>query len=218
MKSVILVAILVAAFVAFGACDGEGANNMSSDTFSQAPFRIVDDGTENDLSITSQAIANLTNSLKTARNTTISASNSADEEFIKSLTAKEEKEETIAPVQRRAADPYEISILSKIQDKMNVIRDAAMRMKTAQQQQPEPANIAMLRNLVENVKQMRKAAEQRNAASHNFEQEHDMDKLRKEERIFEKMRDLAENRYVPDKSLQSEMGTYRQVLRNTIAH
>lgn len=229
MKSVTLVAILAAVFVAFAACEGEESTGAGteSNTISQAPFRVVDDGTGSDLASTAQSIQKLTQSLKTAKRDPLPASNAQDESFIENLLKTKETPTVKIPQQRRAADPYEISILSKIQDKMNVIRDAAARLATAQQQQqqPEPAKISLLRNLVASVKQMRKAAEQSGSAAAGrassasaAQYQHDMHKLAKEERLYKQMRNLAESRYVPNELLQPAMGAYRQALSNVVAH
>lgn len=227
MKSVTLVAILAAVFVAFAACEGEESTGAGteSNTISQAPFRVVDDGTGSDLASTAQSIQKLTQSLKAAKRDPLPASNAQDESFIENLLKTKETPTVKIPQQRRAADPYEISILSKIQDKMNVIRDAAARLATAQQQQPEPAKISLLRNLVASVKQMRKAAEQSGSAAAGratsasaAQYQHDMHKLAKEERLYKQMRNLAESRYVPNELLQPAMGAYRQALSNVVAH
>jgi len=190
-------------------------------TFAQAPFRVVDDDATIDLNDMKKHVSALVSDLqKRAKNPTVlSATNKKDEDDLKAIMkGKVEAEESVLKkIQEQeqaaatVADPYEISILHKIGEKVRVIQDAVTRQAAGITQQLPPETI-VLKNLVSSVKAMRKQAEEQyqNEPMRVFAK--DEKRLRKMEKLLKKMTELMNDRSLSPKQFNQLSAVYRDKL------
>lgn len=205
-----------------GTTTGTSADTTGN-AFSQAPFRVVDDGTSDDLASLKADLSKLTASIidKAKNPVVLSASNKADESVIEELRKSDAKadQEVVDKITKqqaanlKIADPYEIAILHKIGEKVRVIQDAVKRQAIGEKQVLPPETL-MLKNIVASVRSMRKRAEEQyqNAPRRVFAK--DERRLRKMEKLLKKMTELMNDRSLSPKQFNQLSAIYRDKLNN----
>jgi hypothetical protein len=194
-----------------------------------APFRVVSDTTTPQMQSLSNSLGSLTKLVADNANTAtpIPATNVEDEKALRTII-KEKATPSQAVLDaikkqneanERIADPYEISVLHKIEEKMNKLRTAAQQGQTATATATTTAtpNTEMLQTLIKNVRLLRKQAEREVPSQEEMLPQYKEEKrLRNLENNYSQLNDVMEDRNLQGDEFNRLAAKYRNNIYNNV--